>query len=235
MPQKCLLGRSLTADNLQDTNARAAESFPPKAKETRDDGWRAIIVQRAIRYFAWRVEECIHCIRIYTGGGGRGGEQRWERGGRKGGESAWYTFNTGPEEPPAQQVHRRWFSSSFSLAGFLSRLLTTAGSAPCVRDLPQWWTTLFFFFLYLYLLFFFFFFYAEGNRSGGSEALPRRPERKDWSAIVAPNAPACLMILMVIDIFSVLSLNFRSRPIPRSVCFSIKLQTRSLRIKVIMY
>lgn len=29
-------------------------------------------------------------------------------------EKVWYTFNTGLKEPPAQQVHRRWFCSSFS-------------------------------------------------------------------------------------------------------------------------
>lgn len=58
-------------------------------------------------------------------------------------EKVWYTFNTGLKEPPAQQVHRRWFCSSFSRpSGLLSRLLDW--TAPCVRDLPQWWTCLFF-------------------------------------------------------------------------------------------
>lgn len=174
------------AYNLQEqTRAHARPNRFHQRQKTRErDGWRAIIVQRAIRYSVWRVEEFIH---IYARRRTRWSKDEDVEGGGKR-ERAWYTFNTVPEEPPAQQVHRRWFSSSFLLAAL--RLPLTVGPAPCVRDLPQCMVD----------YSFFFFFYAERNRS---EAFSPRPKRKDRSVIVAPNAPACLMILMIIDLSSI--------------------------------
>lgn len=61
----------ISQEQTDRTHTRAAESFPPKAI---DDGWRAIIVRRAIKY-------SMAC------GGGRGGEQqggttKWRRRGK---------------------------------------------------------------------------------------------------------------------------------------------------------
>lgn len=88
------------------SRTRATESFPPKAK---DDGWRAIIVRRAIRY-------SVACEGVYWWRRTRRNERRW---GEEEGEGEEREPDTllirDPKEPPAQQVHRRWFSSSFSL------------------------------------------------------------------------------------------------------------------------
>jgi len=128
------------AYNLQEqARAHARPNRFHQRQKTRD-GWRAIIVQRAIRYSAWRVEEYIH---IYRRAEEDAVEQGWGRGGRGGkGERAWYTFNTGPEEPPAQQVHRRWFSSSFSLAALRLSSFPRTALHPAYAISHSVWTTL---------------------------------------------------------------------------------------------
>lgn len=98
---------------------------------------------------------------------------------------------------------------------------TTGLCAPCVRDLPQWWTPRFFFFSFSFL------FHAEGNRERKEPSSPHRrlAGRKDLigNVVPVPNAPIRLMILTIVDSSDEFSI---PRRIPsRSVPF-VKPQTQ---------